>query len=178
MIYGDNQNIHNHHIQTSFRNSLSSLIQDKNIPNIEQIKLELLDNHILTENTKREIINYCDDTTKHSIYDISYCELLPYIWNRIMKHNNRDDILNILNQEIGDSVCMCFTGRMTRLLNVLVGYYDDIYIQISDSEQITNIIMVLKNRYDGEELKEKVRIELSERNYSKEIIDEWIGYLE
>ncbi len=39
---------------------------------------------------------------------------------------------------------------MTRLLNFLVGFYDDIELQISDSEQITNIITSLKNNYDGE----------------------------
>ncbi len=43
-----------------------------------------------------------------------------------------------------------FTSRMTRLLNFLVGFYDDIELQISDSEQITNIITSLKNNYDGE----------------------------
>ena len=31
---------------------------------------------------------------------------------------------------------MCFTGRLTRLLNTLVGFYNDIELQISDSEQI------------------------------------------
>jgi hypothetical protein len=89
---------------------------------------------------------------------------LQYIWTRIIKYENRDDILGVLNQEISDGLCMCFTGRLTRLLNTLVGFYPDVQIQISDSEQITNIIMSLKTRVDGELLKESVKRELEERN--------------
>jgi hypothetical protein len=63
------------------------------------------------------------------------------------------------------------------LLNTLVGFYPDVQIQISDSEQITNIIISLKTRFEGEELKEAVKRELQERKYSEEIIEEWIGYI-
>ena len=94
-----------------------------------------------------------------------------------MEHQNRDDILQILNQEISDGICMCFTGRLTRLLNTLVGFYPDVQIQISDSEQITNIITTLNKRFEGDELKEAVKKELEERNYSPEVIEEWSSYI-
>jgi len=178
LVYGDNQNIHNHHIQNSFRNSLANLIKDKHNMSIEIVKIEILDNNILLEETKREILNYCDDKEIHSIYQLTYADLLTYIWPRIINHVNRDDILDILNSEIKDGICMCFTGRLTRLLNTLVGYYPDIEIQISNSEQITNIITVLRKRYEGDQLKEKVKEELMERQYSVDVIEEWTGYLE
>jgi hypothetical protein len=74
---------------------------------------------------------------------------------------------------------MCFTGRLTRLLNTLVGFYDDIELQISDSEQITNIIMSIKNKFpsDQEQLKDAVRKELLDRQYSETIINEWLTYI-
>ena len=73
---------------------------------------------------------------------------------------------------------MCFTGRMTRLLNVIVGFYDDIELQISDSEQLTNIIMSLKNKYvDNNELKDQVKKELLDRQYDNKVIDEWLEYI-
>ncbi len=130
-IYNDVQNVHNHTIQTSFRNSLTNLLKDKLTINLETVKNEIINN----------------------------------------------EILKVLNQEITDGLCMCFTGRLTRLLNVLVGFYDDIELQISDSEQITNIIMSLKNKYDDEQLKEAVKKELLERQYSEAIINEWLEYI-
>ncbi len=73
---------------------------------------------------------------------------------------------------------MCFTGRLTRLLNVLVGFYDDIEIQISDSEQITNIITSLQNKIsDNNELKVAIKKELIERQYNETIINEWLDYI-
>ncbi len=173
-IYNDKQNIHNHTIQTSFRNSLTNLLKDKPTINLETVKNEIINNEILTEQTKREILNYCDDPTEHSTYLITYSDLLIYVWSRI---RNKDEILKVLNQEISDGLCMCFTGRLTRLLNVLVGFYDDIELQISDSEQITNIIMSLKNKYEDEQLKDAVKKELIERHYSEVKINEWLEYI-
>ena len=83
---------------------------------------------------------------------------MGYVWARIIKSPNPDEIAQVLNQEISDGLCMCFTGRLTRLLNVLVGFYDDIELQISDSEQITNIIVSLKSKiHDNELLKEAIK---------------------
>ena len=141
MVYNDKQNIHNHHIQNSFRTSLNNIFKDKQLLDLQTIKQQILENSILVEQTKREILNYCDDDAMHTRLLITYSDLLIYVWSRIMKSNNKDEILAVLNQEISDGLCMCFTGRLTRLLNTLVGFYDDIELQISDSEQITNIIM-------------------------------------
>jgi hypothetical protein len=177
MIYNDTQNIHNHHIQNSFRNSLNNILKDKHLMKLEDIKNEILNNEILTETTKREIFNYCDDKTEHLTYLITYSDLLIYVWSRISKNENKNEILKVLNQEVNDGLCMCFTGRLTRLLNTLTGFYDDIELQISDSEQITNIIMSLKNKFSGDKLKEQVKKELIERQYSASIITEWLNYL-
>ena len=178
MVYKDSQNVHNHHIQNSFRNSLTNLLKDKPTVTLDIIKQQIIDNNILTEQSKREILNYCDDKTEHSTYLITYSDLLIYVWSRIIKSQNKNEILKVLNQEITDGLCMCFTGRMTRLLNTLVGFYDDIELQISNSEQITNIIMSLKTKItDVEQLKEAVKKELFERQYSETIINEWLEYI-
>ena len=177
MVYNDGQNIHNHHIQNSFRCSLENILRDKNLLNIETVKSEILNNDVLTELTKREILNYCDDQSEHATYLITYTDLLTYVWSRISKSENKHELCKVLNQEISDGLCMCFTGRLTRLLNCLTGFYDDIELQISDSEQITNIIVALKKKYDGDELVDKVKAELIDRKYTDSIINEWLEYL-
>ena len=179
MVYNDKQNIHNHHIQNSFRTSLNNIFKDKQLLDLITIKQQILENNVLLEQTKREILNYCDDSMEHTSLLITYSDLLIYVWSRITFSDNKDEILQVLNQEINDGLCMCFTGRLTRLLNTLVGFYDDIELQISDSEQITNIIMSIKNKFhsDQEHLKEEVRKELLDRQYSETIINEWLAYI-
>ena len=180
MVYNDKQNIHNRNIQNSFKNSLNNIFKDKQLLDLTIIKQQILENSILTEQTKREILNYCDDAAIHTSFLITYSDLLIYVWSRIIASANADEILAVLNQEINDGICMCFTGRLTRLLNTLVGFYDDIELQISDSEQITNIIMGLKNKFpsgDQNKIKDAVRKELLDRQYSESIINEWLVYI-
>ena len=50
-------------------------------------------------------------------------------------------------------------------------------IYFSFNEQITNIFMSLKNKYYGDQLKNAVKKELIERQYSEAIINEWLEYI-
>jgi hypothetical protein len=45
-----------------------------------------------------------------------------------------------------NSICKCFTGRLSWLINCLNGFSDKVSIQISTNEEISNIIIVLKNK--------------------------------
>ena len=176
-VYSDTQNIHNSNIQRSFRSSLENIMKDKPTLSLDECKNALLTSP-LTEQVKREILNFCDDKTEHSVYLITFEDLFHYVMNRILIHSECSEILKILEEEIKDTICKCFTGRMTRLLNVLNGFYPDIQLQIGSNEQITNVILMLKDKYEGEELKEKVRVELKERGYEESVIDEWISFIE
>jgi hypothetical protein len=72
---------------------------------------------------------------------------------------------------------------MSRLINCLNGFDNHIVINISDTEQIGNIIILIKdkliskNNYTIELHKEIVMKELYDRGYTKDIIDEWIEYI-
>jgi len=131
----------------------------------------------LEEQTKRELLNYCDDETEHSVYLVKFDEVFKYVISRIIKHSDSNEIFKILNEEIKDTICKCFTGRMTRLVNVLNGFYDDITIQIGSNEQISNIIITLQKKYGGDELVKQVRLEMEEREYDEETIETWLGFL-
>jgi len=64
------------------------------------------------------------------------------------------------------------------LINVLNGYDEHIEIHIADNEQIGNIIILIKNQlgeiYDEDEFKSRVHEELTMRNYSEDVINEWL----
>jgi len=61
--------------------------------------------------------------------------------------------------------------------NKFLNFYFCIYAKIK-VEQISNIIIVIKNRlgenYEENEFKRLVREELTMRQYSEEVINEWI----
>jgi hypothetical protein len=91
------------------------------------------------------------------------------------------EIQQRLNEEMQDSNCKCFTGRISRLVNCLSGYSDKVKIQITESEEIGNIISVIMNKRGIktiEILKEEVIIALKERGYNDEIISMWLKHVE
>jgi len=177
-VYTDGQNIHNSSIQKSFRNSLENLLKDQDVLLLNECKKYILECKELEEQVTRELLNYCDDATEHSVYLIRFEEVFQYVISRIVVHSNSNEMFKILNEEIKDTICKCFTGRITRVVNVLNGYYDDISIQIGSNEQISNIILMLQKKYKGEELVSQVRSAMEEREYDNETIEEWLTYVE
>ena len=108
-------------------------------------------------------------------------ELLSYVWKRIEKSIDKAELLKILEEQIIDSECECFTGRFNRTLSVLVGFYSDIKINISDQSRIGAIILNLKDKiipYNIDIHKETAIKELTEAGYSKEEIEPWIGAID
>ena len=69
------------------------------------------------------------------------------------------------------------------LINCLNGFDDNIIINISDAEQIGNIIIITKdklianNEYTIENHKKIVKNELLERKYDLNIIEEWLLFI-
>jgi hypothetical protein len=91
------------------------------------------------------------------------------------------EIQKRMNEEMQDSECKCFTGRISRLVNCLSGYSDKVRIQITENEEISNIISVIMNKRGLktiEILKEEVSVALKERGYDHEKIREWLEYVE
>ena len=79
-----------------------------------------------------------------------------------------------------DSVCKCFTGRISRLINCLNGFDELVNIKIADNEQISQIIIAIRNelenenRYEVNLHKTLVTNRLIEMEYDKTVIDEWV----
>jgi Leucine-rich repeat (LRR) protein len=136
-IYTDNQNVHNHNIQESIRESIQNILKFK--PTIENLNNLILDDNILTTNTKEILMEYSEDTSVHTILNITFGELLLYVLNRIQINEHKDEIKRILNVEMHESVCKCFTGRISRLINCLNGFDELVNIKIAGSEQISQV---------------------------------------
>ncbi len=181
-VYTDEQNVHNHCIQESIRRSIQAVISKK--PSISDIYEAVLADTILTKETKEILVEYCKDSNVHSTLNITFEELLIHVFSRIEINENKKEIKSVLNCEMTDSVCKCFTGRMSRLINCLNGFDDLVSIRISDTEQIGQVIGQIKeqletaNEYTVEKHREMAMEELLAREYSQEVIAEWIGFIE
>ena len=180
-LYNDRQNVHDHQIQESIRNSTNSVMADKPSITIEEMNEEIVSNAVLTEVTKRLLMEYCGDESIHGVMGITFKELLLAVWSIIRDHKDGNEIIGIMNTEMTDSDCKCFTGKMSRLINCLNGYDDRVAITMAENDQIGNIIIIEKEKmgeYDVEKHKSNVKIAMEERGYGKETIEEWIGYIE
>ncbi len=75
-----------------------------------------------------------------------------------------------------------FYRKIKSFSNSLNGLDPNIKINISDNEQISNIIIICKNRYSPSEYTveahiQEVKKELQARNYNQETIDQWTSYI-
>jgi hypothetical protein len=123
-----------------------------------------------------DLLTYLDDTEIHSTLLVSFYDVFVKVFGRIISHPNKLDIIFRLDEELKESECKCFTGRLTRLVNCLVGFYDDIVIGISDSERISAIILsTLDGREMTEELKRICVYKLEAIDITDEEIEKWLS---
>jgi len=186
-LYNDSQSVHNSSIQESFRKSLNNLLRDNLViddSSFERLLNEITEDSVLTKKAKEQLIEYSENKDIHMELQVNFQEVLCYVWNRICNSKDSVQIKTILSQEMDDADCKCFTGRITRLVNTLNGFYDDIMIQINSTEQIGNIMEIIRNKlknenqYTIEKFKNELEKALKERNYEEKVINEWLEYIE
>ena len=178
-IYSDTQNVHSSSIQQSVKDGIHALVNNYN----PEYVLTYLDWIELDKKTKEIITEYMDCKDVHTMLDITFKELFIAIVIEMesLSPDLQKEIRQRLNEEMQESECKCFTGRISRLVNCLSGYSDKVKIQISEGEEIGNIISVILEKRGIktiETLKEEVRIALKERGYIETKINEWVEYVE
>ena len=171
-IYNDNQSVHNHNIQVCLHNNINYLLKDK--PDI--------DNHTLLKEIEHECVcyellnEYISMKDVHSILNVTFEEILMAVWNKIRIHKDKNEIIKILNIEMLDSECKCFTGRITRLVNCLNGFDSNIKIEISENEQMSYIAGITYEKYpQRDDYERELRKEFQERRYSEQDLNDWLN---
>jgi len=178
-LYEDTQSVHNHAIQEGVSKSINYITSIKPTIKMEKLKELIINNQYLNEHVKRLLFEYMDNKEVHTILNITFEELLLSVYDFIERNENKEDIYKIMNEEMTEANCKCFTGRISRLINVLNGYDEHIEIHIADNEQIGNIISLIREKfgenYEENEFKRLVHEELTIRQYSEETINEWLN---
>ena len=177
-IYNDNQNVHNSDINKSISQSIYAILNS--VDNNNFYMNDILSDPILTTETKESLVEYSACNDVHSTLNVTFSEVLQSVWCIIQKHADSIEIKRILNAEMSESICKCFTGRLSRLINTLNGFDNRVCIMISNNDAIGNIIVITiaKNKDKNIiEQKEICKLELLARGYELDIIDEWIDYI-
>jgi len=167
-LYRNGENVHTNSIQSSFKKSLNSLMNDdfnKSINFLEYIE----------DSLKEHVSMSLKDKTLLCNTFITYEDIFNHVMNRIIHSNHKDELLKRVHEEIKDSLNLCFTGKITRLVNSLNGFFSDIHIGIADNEQIENLIICsLKKEYPKDFFKK----EMIERGYDNDIIQTYLSYID
>jgi len=183
-LYGDGQNVHASSIQASIKESLLHLMNDSYSASKESVVAQIIESpHV---EMKEILIGYINDEKEtHSTLYCTFFDAFVKVWGRIVScadEEKRGELFKRLNEELAEGECKCFTGRLSRLVNVLNGFYDDIQIQISSNEQIANVILALRRQHGlrpedemTDAIKEAIRKELEERGYEADIINVWLN---
>jgi hypothetical protein len=127
------------------------------------------------------LIEYSNCTDIHTQLECTFEELLNAIFYEINSFELEKQISakKRINEEMLDGLCMCFTGRISRLVNSLSGLSEKVSIKISENEEISNIIILANKKYKKiEEIKDYVKKEMKERLYNDSIIEEWLSYID
>jgi hypothetical protein len=168
-VYGDSQNVHDSDINNSIKDFLDLLAKDvhnneykydilhKNpVELIDEIEVVLAENGFKDSAIKNSLDRISTDFAKFSNKNqFRLRDILQRVWNRIMNCiplNIQKDLLQRLSEELVEMSGTCSTGHMSRIVNVLSGYTEDLKITISWQKQISaNIIARLNKRMQADE---------------------------
>jgi Leucine-rich repeat (LRR) protein len=182
-FYNDSQNVHNHKIQECIKTSLENILNIPKTINKEKLINDVITSEVMNKMSIQLLLEYCKDKSIHIILNINFEDALLHVLEYINLEcsEHKEEIYKILADEIVDSEYKCFTGRISRLINCLNGFTPLVEVKIPENMELSNIIVMVKNNYNGnsvDELKELARKELLERGYEEELINEYVEYIE
>lgn len=145
----DSENVHLSSVQKSILNCVHFLMNSKKeFPYIKDYLILLQEeyNHSNQVCNLLEIFN--NYTEIHSLSECKISDILERIYVLINLQedlNSKNTLFNILETEIIEIRDLCFTGKFSRLINVLSGFVPEINIGISEQEELNDRIIVLIN---------------------------------
>jgi len=178
-IYNDSQSVHRSSVTNSVRKSIENLLGDKTgISSVRLIEI-ILKEPSLADTVKSQIIQYIEDKEELVSSMVTFEDVLSKVIARIISRSDSEELFKILSEQMTEAECMCLTGRISRLVSTLDGFYDDIRIEVSSTEVISAIILqVTAVPGTTEERKAEATRRLLESGYDTGEIEQWIAAIE
>lgn len=98
----------------------------------------------------KHITQWCNDRMVHTLHKITFSELFRMVMTIAENHPQKADLKERIRTELSESINLCFTGRINRLVNALVGFLDGIVVGLTVREttqmRIQGLIQRLMNK--------------------------------
>lgn len=149
--YDNKQNVHLSSVQDNMRIALEKIFNMNlnSYMSFASVVNVLKNKRKLNKKTLEFFDSLCEKDLYHSGYNIGYKRLFEQVYAIIISSSFKEDLLKIFIDEIEETTntITCLTGMMTRMVNVLNGFVLDINVGISKTEELSNSIIVLRNKY-------------------------------
>lgn len=117
-----------------YKNKKNKKKLNKVRPKSEKWKNNISDN---PEEDYKFIETLCSRKSICSKSKVTFGKLFRYFWNRVRNSDDRDEILKIfIKSNLPEMRIVCFVGRISRVINCLNGFFEDISVGISIEQQI------------------------------------------
>jgi hypothetical protein len=166
-IYTNAQNVHDSSVNKSIIDTLRELIQTVKTTKHSGEVLEVIRNKYA--NLEKEKINkimsslerIMIDTAKYELLNMS--DILVLVWEYICQSEHRDELEKRLLQELEEMDETCSTGHLSRILNILSGYFKDNTVKITFKDQLRSNIFARYTKLIkllSEDKQEKIQTEM------------------
>ena len=183
-IYDDKENIHNVSLHKSVLQSIENIMNHSTYIDFELLIEKIISNQTLTNEAKSILIEYSFDTEVHPVIHIKFIDLLHYVYNIIEQFDLtiQHEIFLIMHVEMEETLCKCFSAKLSHLVNCLNGFSPLVKISIPESYQIADIIenerKKMGSSYNIKRHRQLVKNELTDRAYEDAVIEQWVSYIE
>lgn len=202
------QNVHSTDIQETFAESVNKLMKIKTI-DIKDIRQSVYDYYV-TRNLKKpsfgkhvrkfmyEIFNRPTTIeTNDQIFirilntnldlgsivqrcGVTYFEIFKKIWEITETHEHKEEMRKILRDDIFEARGVCFTGKVTKMVNSMSGFIPEINVGYSENEQINNMVIIIMRRAEKDKninVYDEVKKELDNLKIDEEKQKIWLEAL-
>jgi len=147
--YNDKQNVHLTSVQKAFRESLKYVMAYSPQKTYRDGLPGILKALKLDRKTEKKVKNSWNLPTT-TADGHTYQQIMLKVYTIINDEKDKEmhaSMLQSFKEEVTQGVDTCFTGQVTRLVNSLGGYNENIKVGISRNEEIANSILVLRKKY-------------------------------
>ena len=151
--FANPENVHLKSIQSSMKNNLQYLDRFvKENGNVRELGKVARSQNFYDKLKKRmgceyEVFSHIvENETYHPNYETTAYEVLYKVFRVVAAHQHSVVMFQILRDEIIDSKNTCTSGQITRLVNVLNGFVPEIVMALSQKEELSDRILVLRKK--------------------------------